>query len=150
MDIGYRHLMRGLVRQLLVLLLTLSFAVSGVAARQCDAAHHSAAVVGVAQEAPGGHQHHDHAAHGGSEAQAQVHDLDVAMVHQSGSNPAGTPADDHLCAKCCGLCTLAMGVTTNGRVAVIFAVSSAAFSDKPEYRAGAIVKVDPGIPKLIV
>ena len=119
-----------------------------MAARQCDAAHHSTAAVGVIQEAPGGHQHHDHATHGASLAQA--HDLDVAMVHQHSSNDAGLLVDDRMCAKCCGLCTLVMAVTVDARAAMIFAVSSTSFSDRPEHRVGATVKVDPGIPKLIV
>ena len=55
-----------------------------------------------------------------------------------------------MCAKCCGLCTLVVGVTSDARAAVTFAVSPASFSDKPEHRAAATVKVDPGIPKLIV
>ena len=143
--------MRGVVRRSLILLLTLSFAASGVAARQCDAAHHSTPAVGVAEQAPGSHQHHDHAAHGGPQAhELQAHEFHVAMVHQHGSNHAGALADDHMCAKCCGLCTLVMAMTTDSRAATIFSVSSASFSDKPEYRAGATVKVDPGIPKLIV
>jgi hypothetical protein len=43
-----------------------------------------------------------------------------------------------------------VGVTSDARAAVIFAVSSTWFSDKPEHRAAATIKVDPGIPKLIV
>jgi hypothetical protein len=145
-NIGYRPLMRGLFRRSLVLLLISSFAASGVAARQCDAAHHSTAASGATQQALVDHEHHHHAAHGGSQALG----AGGAMVHQHGSNGGGALADDHMCAKCCGLCTLVMAVTVDARVAVIFSASSASFSDKPEHRVGATVKVDPGIPKLIV
>ena len=57
--ISYDCGMRGLVRRLLIGLLALSFAASGVAARQCDAAHHSTAPVVVAQHMAAGHEHHD-------------------------------------------------------------------------------------------
>lgn len=133
--------MRGPVRRSLVLLLILSFGASGVAARQCDAARHSTAAGGVAQQTSADHEHHDHASHGSPQAPGAG-----AMAHQHGSNDA----DDHMCAKCCGLCTLVMAITVDARAAVIFSVSSASFSDKPEHRAGAAVKVDPGIPKPIV
>ena len=144
--IRYRSVMRGPVQRLLISLLALSFAASGVAARQCDAAHHATAPVAVAQHASAGHQHHDHAAeHGGP-----AHDSDGASAHQHVPDGPGPIADDHMCAKCCGLCTLVVGVASDARVAVIFAVSPASFSDKSEHRTAATVKVDPGIPKHIV
>ena len=138
--------MRGLARRLLIGLLALSFAASGVAARQCDAAHHSTASVIVAQHMVAGHEHHDHSAEPGHHA----HHVGGTTVHQQGQHGPGPISDDHMCAKCCGLCTLVVGVTSDARAAVTFAVSSTSFSDKPEHRAAATVKVDPGIPKLIV
>ena len=142
---GIISTMRGLVRHLLIGLLALSFAASGVAARQCDAAHHSTAPA-AAQQMSAGHEHHDHSAdHGGP-----AHRPGDVTSHQQVPDGPGPIADDHMCAKCCGLCTLVVGVTSDARAAVIFAVSSAAFSDRPEHRAAATIKVDPGIPKLIV
>ena len=138
--------MRGLVRRLLIGLLTLSFAASGVAARQCDAAHHSTAPAAVAQHTAAGHEHHDHSA----EHDQHAHHVGGTTVHQHGQDGPGPIADDHMCAKCCGLCTLVFGVASDMRTAVTFVVSSTSFSDRPEHRAAATVKVDPGIPKLIV
>jgi hypothetical protein len=138
--------MRGLVRRFLTGLLALSFAASGVAARQCDAAHHSTAPVVVAQHMAAGHEHHDHFAEHGQHA----HHVGGTTVHQHGQDGPGPMADDHMCAKCCGLCTLVVGVTSDARAAVIFAVSSASFSYRPEHRAAATIKIDPGIPKRIV
>ena len=138
--------MYGLVRRLLIGLLALSFAASGVAARQCDPAHHSTAPVVVAQHMAAGQEHHDHSAEHGQHA----HHVGDTSLHQHGQNGPGPIADDHMCAKCCGLCTLVVGVTSDARAAVIFVVSSTSFSDRPEHRAAATVKVDPGIPKLIV
>ena len=143
--ISYHCAMRGLVRRLLIGLLALSFAASGVAARQCDAAHHSTAPVVVAQHMAAGHEHQHSAEHG-----QHAHHVGTTTVHQHGQNGPGPIADDHKCAKCCGLCTLVVGVTSDARAAVTFAVSATSFSDKPEHRATATVKVDPGIPKLIV
>ena len=138
--------MRGFGRRLLIGLLALSFAASGVAARQCDAAHHSTAPVVVAQHMAAGHEHHEHSAEHGQHA----HHVGGTTVHQHVHDGPGPIADDHMCAKCCGLCTLVVGVTSDARVAVTFAVSSTSFSDKPEHRTAVTVKIEPGIPKPIV
>ena len=138
--------MRGLVRRLLIGLLALSFAASGVAARQCDAAHHSTAPVDVAQHMAAGHEHHDHSA----EHRQHAHHVGGTTDHQNVQDGPGPIADNHMCTKCCGLCTLVVGVTSDARAVVTFAVSSTSFSDKAEHGAGATVKVDPGIPIIIV
>ena len=146
--------MRGLVRRLLIGLLALSFAASGVVARQCDAAHHAVAPAAAQPMAAGpmiaGDEHHDHSADHGEHA----HHANAAMVHQhaldNAADSSGPMTDDHMCAKCCGLCTLVISVAPDARIAVIFTVSPASFSDRPEHRAGATVKVDPGIPIIIV
>jgi hypothetical protein len=138
--------MRGLVRRLTIGLLALSFAASGVAARQCDAAHHSTAPAAVAQHMSAGHEHHDHSA----DHDGHAHDAGGASVHQYAPDGPDPIADDHMCAKCCGLCTLVAGVASDARVYVIFAVSPASFTDKPEHRTAATVKVEPGIPKPII
>ena len=137
--------MRGLVQRLSVFLLAVSFAASGVAVRQCDAAQHTIAPVAVAQTVAADHAHHSHSAHDG----AHTHRVEGATVHQHGAGGAGPLADDYMCAKCCGTCTLVTAVTPDAQVAVIFSVSPASFSDKPEHLAGTTMKVDPGIPKSI-
>ena len=136
--------MYGLVRRLLIGLLALLFAASGVAARQCDAAHHSTAQ--AAHNISAGHEHHDHSAEHGQHA----HHVGGTTVRQHGQDGPGPIANDHMCAKCCGLCTLVVGVTSDARAALTFAVSSTSFSEKAEHRAAVTVKVDPGIPKTIV
>jgi len=145
--------MCGLVRRFLIGLLALSFAASGVVARQCDAAHHAAAPA-AAQQMAAGHEHHGHSADHAADQAEHTHHANGTMAHQhapdiAGDN-SGPMADDHMCAKCCGLCTLVISVAPDARAAVVFSVSPALFADKPEHRAGATVKVDPGIPIIIV
>jgi hypothetical protein len=138
--------MGGLVRRSLILLLALSFAASGVAARQCDAAHHTNAPVAIAEQSAVGHEHHDHSAHGGTPA----HHAGGETAHQHAPDAPGPMADDHMCAKCCGLCTVATALACDTQTAMIFSVSFVSFSEKPDHQVATTVKVDPGIPKSIV
>jgi hypothetical protein len=141
--------MVGLVRRFLIVLLALTFAASGVVARQCEAAHHSNAPATVAEQTAqpaSEHEHHDHAAHDG----AQGHHVGGETAHQHGSGASGPMADDHMCTKCCGLCTVVTALAPDAQAAVIFSVSFVSFSEKPDHQVAVTIKVDPGIPKPIV
>lgn len=139
--------MRGLLRCSLVWLLALSFAASGVAARQCAAAQQMSAVADGMSHTQKDQGHHGHAA---QQAVHAEHDH-AAMSHQHGSDDSvPMTQDDHACAKCCGICTLVVGMAPEVSAIAIFKVSPASFPAVSGHCCGTIATVDPGIPKRII
>jgi len=139
--------MRGLVGRSLVWLLALSFVASGIAARQCDAAHHTTAPITAAPDAQADPSHHAHTPQHAAHAE---HDH-VTMGHQHASNDIVPMAlDDHACKKCCGICTLGAAIAPEVGATVAFTVSAASFPGKSEYCCDTTIPVDPEIPKRIV
>jgi len=134
--------MRRLVRHLLVYVMAVAFATSGLAWRHCAAAKIAAPAPIAAQSAGDTAAHHDHAA-------AHSHHGDHAVEHQpAAADPVPPATDDHACVKCCSICTVAGALPPHVDEA-IFALSSIEFCGKSDNRVGSTIRIDPGIPKRI-
>lgn len=138
--------MRGLVRYSLVWLLALSFAASGVAARQCAAEQQPSVAGGMS------HSQMDRGHHGPAVQQAShaAHDHAATSHDHASSDTVPMTQDDHACAKCCGTCTLAVGMMPQASAIAIFKVSPASFPAVSGHCRGTTAAVDPGIPKRII
>ena len=86
--------------------------------------------------------HPDHHMH--AEAAAGDHHA----MHHEHAPPAHT--DDHGCAKCCSMCTVANAMLPAAAEAVTFTISPAVFFSGYEDWSANTVAVDPGIPKRVV
>lgn len=131
--------MRRLLRSW-VFVLALALASNGAVIRQCTAAHQAAS------QAPISHDYDQHVLHAADTGDHRQHRADP----DDNAAPEG-PAlvDDHACAKCCGICTLASALPPQLEMpADIYA--DASFAPLTDHCAGADIRVDPGIPKRIV
>ena len=130
--------MRSLMHRVMICLLAIAFVASGAVWRHCVAA------VPAAANAAAAHHDHDTASHHGHGAHDQH-----ASHNQAPAQPDQPIADDHICGKCCGVCTF-VGAPPPDMTAMAAGVAAVLFSLARNCCSGATVRVDPGIPKRIV
>jgi hypothetical protein len=134
------NIMRRALRYSLVWLLALTFAASGLSWQHCVTIQ-SAAAAPVAIHQVSDATDHAHAGHHGP----RHGDHDVKHQHAA-DEPAQPGAADHVCGKCCSVCTVA-GVVPPGAGNALFAISFVMFSFTTDDFTGGTIRVDPGIPK---
>ena len=129
--------------RVLVGLLTLSFAASGLAVGQCATVSRLAA--GMTQQSQPSPQTHTSSHH----AHAQHDHGATDHRHAADDTAPGTP-DVHPSNACCSACLLVGAMMPEVELASVLAVSTASFSFKADCCSAASVSIDPGIPKRIV